>query len=375
MISSHTARRLSSALAMSLFVLPLAGCQGDKIVAQLKSDTITQSQYLKTMQQLNFMSFQQEMSIAQRSNDPNLTAGGIALISLLTNQAIGQMAQEQNLVPSDQIVDQLISYQRLHDPQLNASIKDGKTNLKDLRKQLASAEEVVFLGAGSDGSKIDTSQLQTLFDSQKGSLDIPARIGVRMLAVKDQTDGITQLNSLKAGVDFHQLAIAESSPSPYNGTEQYLSLDALKNSHAAIDLYQAIVSLSDNQFANAPVALHGAAGAPPLYVDVQVTQKIPAHKTTLDEVRPFLITEILQQQNPELQLHFLNLLHSYLQDAVQSNKLQVYIPSLQQQVISYLLAPPPNPNAINSAPQPGGSAPPSSQGANPNPQSSAPGAP
>lgn len=300
---------------LCLLLLPLlAGCQGDSIIAQVGGQSISMKRYYDTLENLTQADF------SNVSNGPDLQAGPLALLYLIREAAIQQLAQQKGFIPSDDFIDRILEYQREKDPNLDDNIRRGLISESQLKKQLILLYEILTIGADTD--HVDESQLKQMYAREKSQLDLPERFVVRMLLVKNEQDGIETLNRLKATGNFAAEAQRERDASPFDGEEITVSAEQVKQQQP--QLYEALEKLSPGQFADAPIPLKQPGAPTPLYVLVQLTHKMPAKSMSYEQVRPLLVEQYLQQAFPQYQQHFYQTLTEYLKGLLAQNKIVIY---------------------------------------------------
>lgn len=328
-------RQVAGTLCILLLPL-LAGCQGDSIIAQVGNQSISVKRYYDTLENLTQADF---------SNAPDLQAGPLALLYLVRETAIQQLAQQKGFVPSDDFIDRILEYQREKDPNLDDNIRRGLIPENQLKKQLTLLYEILTIGADTD--HVDEAQLKQMYNREKSQLDLPERFVARMLVVKDEQDGIETLNRLKATGNFAVEAQREHAAAPFDGAEVTLSAQQVKQQQP--QLYDVLEKLSPGQFADAPVPLKQPGSPTPLYVLVQLTHKMPAKSMSYEQVRPLLVEQYLQQAFPQYQQHFYQVLTDYLKGLLAQNKIIIYNQRYAGIVLvrlnQILNQPPPMPNA------------------------------
>lgn len=321
---------------VGVFFLPLlTGCQGESIVAQVGNQSIGIKTYYNVMENLTQADF---------ANAPDFQVGPLAMLYLIREAAIQQIAQQKGFMPSSSFIDHLVEYQREHNPNLDFTIKQGLLTENEVRKQLTLEYEILAIGA--DTNTVDDAQLRTLYNQLKPQLDLPERVSVRMLQVKDEQDGIQTINRLRATGNFSEEANREKALPPFNGQEILLPVAALKVQLP--QMYQAIQNLSPGQFASAPVLLKQPQNPAPVYVVVQLTHKFPAKSVSFEEARPALFETYLQQHFPQATYHFYRVLADYLNNLIQQGRIIIYnqryakivLPRLMQLILAQSSAQP-----------------------------------
>lgn len=336
-----------SCLLIATVALPLFyGCQsGQGIVARLNGAAVNDTLYRDRLERVNINNFNQTLTLAGhpyvpgQPTDPNMDAGAVALIQILRENAIDQLAKEANAIPSPGTVDQFFNYQKLQNPKLDKQVVPT-----DFKHSIAVQLEV--LGVGTDGAKVDAKEVQDEFNRAKSQLDIPERWGLRLLRVPNETDGLETLNRLKAtsGTNFPEEAAKSQAPPPFNGQERFADVKEIQSKEK--NLYDALQHVKPGQFASAPIniALNAPAGTPPLYVVAQLTQRFPATPVTLEMVQGAITMSLLQRKFPEYEVHFFQRLTEFFQK--HSADLEIYDKRRENLVKTYLMQPP----ALRSAP-------------------------
>jgi len=305
--------RPATIICACLLLPVLFGCQGHKIMARINGESINDDQYQNRLERVSMQDFQPMM---QSAAGIPIDAGSVALVNLIRERAVDLLAKQKNAVPSADTVESLLNYQKLAIPNLANLLKTGAVSEDDLKRNLRVQAEAV--GIGTDGAQVDAKELNDAFNAAQNSanpaekLDIPEKYGMRLLRVKDADDGLLVLGRLRASGRFEDEARQEGDRGQLDGTEQVFPVTDIQSKLPA--LYDAMKTLSPGQFAPAPITLTIPQSTTPqsLVVVAQMTKKIPAHKVTLDEVRPELTSRILQKKFGQWQMHFVQTLNDFL---------------------------------------------------------------
>jgi hypothetical protein len=317
-----------TAVCASLLLPILCGCQGHKIIARINGESINDDQYLSRLERV----VPQEFDPLVKTNRAglNIDAGAVALVSILREKAVDLLAKQKNVVPTSETVESIFNYQRQADPNIAAMMKTTPGLEEDIRRNIRIQSEA--LGIGTDGAQVDAKELNDAFNAQKNSptasdrLDIPERIGLRVLRVKDADDGLLTLNRLKASGDFAAEAAREGDGPPVDGSERIFPTSEIQKQLPS--LYEALKSVKPGTFAPAPLPIIN--GATSFLAVVEVTHKEPTHIVTLDEVRSVLTQRLLQKKFPQWQLHFIQTLNDFLRkDATIEIDIDRYKPLIQ----------------------------------------------
>jgi hypothetical protein len=347
-------------IAIGAFLLlpALYGCQGHKIVARINGDTITDEQYSNRLERVVPQEFQPMM---QTAPGMSIDAGAVALVTAIRERSVDILAKQKNAMASNETVDALFKYQELANPNLANLIKNGTVQEEEVKHNLRIQTEAV--GIGTDGAQVDAKELTDAFNLAKNSpnpvdkLDISEKYGMRLLRVKDETDGLLVLGRLKASGDWSEEARKEGDQKQLDGTDQTFPVPDLQRLPA---LYDVIKTLSPGQFAPAPITLTvpQQSGTQSFTVVAQLTKKIPAHQVTLDEVRAELTARLLQKKFPQWQQHFVQTLNDFLRS--KDTNIEIDIERYRPLVTAFFKTPPEPmvaPGGVSAGPG-GASAPP-----------------
>ncbi len=341
-IRSHAAAFAVPGLLLSLCAL--SGCQGKKVVAQLGSTSFTESAYLKRLETITPADFTQDETLAGFPNDPSLTAGSVALIDMIRETALANLAAQKKVVISDSDIDQLLNVQKQMNPSLDKAIRVGLVSETNIRRTIKMQLEIT--GIGSDNATITPAEIQQFYNQNINAFKLPTLYGLRMVTVPNSTLGIQVLNEVKATGNFPAVMQKYNIPAspPLDGHEQILSEAQLKT---IAPLYQAVTKLTPLQFVTAPVQ-YKAPGGQTFAIVAQLTRTMPAHTLTLADVTPLIRLQLLHQKFPDYQPHTFQLLNTYLKN----QKVVIYPTGLAATVSRYLLAvPPASTTGIPAAPQ------------------------
>ena len=360
-------RSQSAAIVVSGLVLSLSalsGCQGKKVVAQLGSTSFTQGAYLKRLEAITPADFTQDEALAGVQSDPSLTAGSVALIDMIRETALANLATQKKVPIADSDVEQLLNVQKEMNPSLDKAIRVGVVSEANIRRQIKMQLEIT--GIGSDGASITPTEIQQFYNQNINAFKLPTLYGIRMVTVPNSTVGIQVLNEVKATGNFQAVVQKYNIPAspPLDGHEQILADSQLKT---IAPLYNAITKLTPLQFVPAPVQ-YKAPGGQTFAIVAQLTRTLPAHTLSLADVTPLIRLQLLHQKFPDYQPHTFQQLNTYLKN----EKVVIYPTGLAATVSRYLLAIPPTaPGGVAGGPQGGA---PGATGAPSAPPTTVPGA-
>ncbi len=349
-------RRKSILLGVALILPAFAGCHGQNIVAQLGSQTFSQKDYLKYLEQLTPTQFSQDEQLAGRA-DPSINAGVIGMVEMLREAGINQLAEKKQVKPTQDEIDTYYRAEKALNPQIDVLIQQGAVSPSALKHTIKLKLELTALG--SDEAHIDPADIANLYKKNASIYSLPLRYGIKMIQVPAGAQGITILNQLKASGDFVKTIQQYQLPvqAPMDGQEQILAESSLQQ---VPPLYNAVKTLQSGQFAPAPIKFTDPKGNPH-YVVAQVVRSLPARTLTMQEVEPLLKMQLIAQRYPDFQMHAFTVLNDYMK----STTLSIYDPKYAGIVPAFLLISPTalqamqQPAASASGALPGGTAPPS----------------
>lgn len=350
-------------LCAALALASLTGCQGDKVVARIKSAPITEKELADRTMRFN--------SNLQGSG---LDAGGTTLFRMMRELLVDQCAADKKLTPTPEAVLKMEAIFRRTQPGIADALSDGSISEEDLMRQVRLTMEEFAIG--TDGAKAEDKDVQAEYDKQlkTGNLKYPETWTIRTLRANDEATAEQVLEQLKRTPDFAQAATR------FLGATALSAITAGRESSFPVQslppaLKEALTPLSPGQFAAKPILLpipnQQTQTVDNAYIVAQLVKKQPEVVPKLEDIRPLLERNVIQNSHPQWSEHKEEVVAQYTLDAVQKGEVQINIKRYEKLMLAFQAAPvhtavPPN-TAIPSAPGgvPGGAAPPPAGGAPP----------
>lgn len=342
-------------------------------MARVGSATITEDEYNDRVMHVSATQFPQGVSI---------DAGGVALVGMIHEDLIGQLAAKKNVVPSEDSLLKVASYYKRATPNSQVSADDL---VRGLRLNMET------FGIGTDGAKADPKEVEDTYkklsqtvptqaNGEEG-LKVPAMITAQLLPMPTEAMATQALDQIKRNVPFPTVAAqimnvpVETAASA--GREQSYPVTQLPPT-----LKDALQSTPDGQFLSKPVPIqqqNPQTGAmTTMYLVGKVIRKQPEYVPPMEDVRPIIEQMLVTKTHPEWQTHEQSELADFTRDMAANNEIQINIPRYRALMASFILpmtaahmtAPPGSAFSAPSAPSGGaapgaGTAPPSGAGAPP----------
>lgn len=367
--------RLLTAAGVLIALVALPGCQGHKVVARVQGEAINEEDYNLRLRHVSQIDFGR----LQPPNSPpvKLDAGGVALVIMIQDRLLEKLATEKKVLPSDAEIASTLQYIRDKNIQnIQAKLKSGAISLEEYKR--AFRAQMIQVGLGTNGDRVEDKDLQDLFKTRAAELAIPEMWTIRFVPANSETAAIETLGRLKASGDFKGEAQKIQAP-PGTGEEIVVNAD---DPRLPAPLKDALKSLKDGQFANAPVVIPAqpaAPGQPPpqtSYLIVQLLKKAAARAATFDEVKLLLRQQKLSETHQQWQQHATEVVNDYNRAA----NIEVSIEEYKPLVATFVTPPPapktdtqPMPSIAPGGPPPGGNMSPPPSSAPPTGSTAAPG--
>lgn len=345
-------RRLS--LCVPLTLLVLTGCQGDKIVARVNNEPITEKELFTR-------------ALALRPNDvpPELEIGAAALVSIIRERLTRQLAREKDVMPDEKAVLTYVAYKKRIDPNLSVLMDAGRLNQEELIN--STRYEMMNFNIGTDGARTDEKVLQEEYEKLRkpqpgrpGPLKLPEMWTIKTMPVPDATVGKTILEELKKTGNFQ--AAAQKLQLPERAIqEQKVAIDNFGMNYPQAKA--ALQNVEPGKFADTPITLKITDPQTGMGRDItmliQVIRKDPEYTFSLDEVRTPLQQMILQQKNPQWLQRKDSLMAEFTKKTLDAKGVQIYIPRYEYLINSYIKPMAEANLATPGMARPGGAPPPS----------------
>jgi len=338
-LSRRYPRLILALPALCATALALTGCQGRKIVARVNAATITEEEYLNRTQYVHANQFPQTA---------NMDAGGVTLMSMIQDSLTDQLAAEQNYKPSEQAIKQLTEIVRRSTPQIEEQIVTNQMTEEDVYRLVRRLIEITALG--TEGAKADPQKVQQMYDDMSKKAIYPATYSIRVLFVTDPVKAKDVMDQLKASKDFKKAAqnlnlqpaeIANAGREvvlPKEGAPPELvkALDALGNGPFTPEngpFTSGPVAITQPPNPNNPTGMGNT-----VYLIAQLIGKQAEEKPPLDKIRPYLEQRVLQQTQPQWQMHAQQKIGEYTRKAYESNQIQINIERYKPLLESVIMA-------------------------------------
>lgn len=346
--------------AAAVLTVALAGCShdptksdgtttssGSDIVATVNSTNIPQSEFYTQLQA--YMPPQ-----GQPASD---TAGRTVLRTMIENTLVEQLAQKENVAPTDQELDAFFNGEKaITDFQTIDGFDKLLTQVgatPDDVKQEQLKPTLSRLKLLGKGTTITDADIQQYYDKNKDHFGHPERAHIRKIAVASQTEAQTIEAQIKAGKAFDSfLGQSLDTSSPTGDVPNWIPLDLnspqLKGNPQLKPLVDVVKSTAEGQV------------APPLNTGgswwiVQVVKKEPAATLPLDQIRGLLQFQVLSEK---AQSNFSNQmdLQQKMRQFQTSATIQTDLPQYKT-LVDQIKNPPPTPAMPQFSAPPQGAAP------------------
>lgn len=352
-----------------LTLILLSGCQGHKVIARVNGDPILEEEYSDRLQRVNATDLSQ--------NTPGLDAGGNVLVTMIQEKLLDQLAAKDHVVPTDEWLRTLESFRKHMDPRVVIELNGGPDN--DARYIEGLKQQREMIGIGTDGARVEATDLQTEYNKQKSQLVYPEMFMVNWLPAPTQAQAQQAYDALKRTGDFNAAIQALGQSPPAGPPRTVVIADSPANNQSFLvvssdprqsplplpaDFLKELRSLPVGQSLMKPVTLNLSItqGAPPtprtLYFVVKLLSKQASSPATLAEATPALEMSIITQRLPDWQRHY----YQQMADFTHSSSIQInitryrpilaYIQTMQQQNLASAIS-----NQLNGASAPGAGAP------------------
>lgn len=363
-LSNRRLLRAGACCTTALSVLLLAGCQGRKVVAHVNKATITEEAFNNRAITSKGAAF---------ANTPTLEVGGAVLIEMVREELIHQLAAAKKAEVSKDDLQMLIDYQKHIEPQLASQISSGAISAEDVERQIRLNQEMFAIG--TEGAKIDETELKKLYDEQKDQLKVKESFTIKFLAFPSPEMAQKALDLLKQGKTFVQVAQQVLMVSPAQAEQGVrdlaLPVDRIRTDQPK--LFEILNALQPNQFVAQPAAIAQPNGGGTQYLVAQMISRQPEFTPSYAQARILLQRRKLTETRPNWLAHANSELAAFTQKA----EIQISIDRYKPLLTTYIL-PQAQAEANPAGVVPPGAvetAPPTGANSSAPPQKSTPGAP
>lgn len=331
MTSIMSNRPLSiSALCCAVVSLSaLSGCMGHKVIARVKTATITEDEYFKRVQRVSAQMFQPGADI---------DAGGITVVTMVKELLTSQLAAEKKYTPSDQSVAQFEAFYKRSHPDIADALKGGQLTEEDLVRSIKFQMEEFAIG--TDGAHAEEKDIQAVYDEKKDQLKIPEFITVRLLQSPDLVSAQQALDQLKKNGDFKTIASQLLHMPPQEAALADKG-QTLRSDGILPELRTVLSTLNPGQFTDKPIEVHPlnrTSGAmQKLFVIGQVVRKTKEYIPTKEEILPVLEQIAIGNTHPDWKQHQQQVLADYTRNAINNSEVQINIERYQKLIKTYVM--------------------------------------
>lgn len=339
----------------------LAGCQSSQtIVARVGKSVITNEEFEERATRVKAQDLQQAQG---------LDAGAVAIISLVRERVISQLALEKHVEPRDEDIQRMVAYTKVSNPRLVEAIHNHTESEEDIVRAIRSEYEIMALG--TDGARADEKEVDRAYEDLKltkpQAIQKPASVSVRFLATDNAAQAAHALQEVQRTRDFATVAVTILHQPAQSVIERTFPLVSGPGG-----LPEAMVAglsrLSPNQFTTEPIAVFqpGNSGQPNtgrmIYLFGECTGKEAAHEITKEEIRPVLEQRAILTTHVDWQTHEQAQLAAFAKELVAKGELEIaikrYASLLDSQILPMLTAVQSPGGGAPGGPAPQGSAPP-----------------
>ncbi len=275
----------SAALACAFTSL---GCSGEKPFAKINGVTVTQDEYLHTLERQNVVIPGGQTTNAER----------LVIDQLVGNKIIIAEAIKENVVPSEEEVNNYYTLQKkLFENQFpgknyETSMKEQGTTAEDVKSDMKYQLAEANLYAKKLG--ITEKDVRDAFDKVHGQIGLPARVQLRLVLVAPNS------------ADFLKAQQLLNNKTPFDEVAKQINPPQLRVSGGLIaqatpvntlgQQYQTKVQQSPEGASFGPVDFRLAANQPAAKAWVKIEKKLPALNLTIDDAGPLVKRQLVQMK-------------------------------------------------------------------------------
>ena len=308
-------RRLAKAGALLASFTVLTGCQGEKIVARVGSDSIKESEYYGRTLRMN------AAGILEGTD-----AGGAAMVTIIREKMTAQLAAAKNALPTEEQLSRFVAYQMRLNSQVKAAIEKGLISEEEIKRGYRFQFEEI--GIGTEGAKISEADARTEYDRLAKEKDyypdplnpsqmslnpskVPETWVVKFIPVQSEEFGNRLISEMKVTPDFIQAATKLGLPAQQaQAIAQERSFARQRLAAEIPSLEAALAPLSPGQItpkvvavATPPTAQSATTQPTTSYIVAQVVRKDPEYLFKFEEARTAIEYNLLMQRNRDWFTH------------------------------------------------------------------------
>ena len=185
----------------TLALIGLSGCGGgqNRPIAKIGDKTISQDEYLKRTEKLPTPVGVMNNQIATQP------AGYNALLQMVREEVLTQMAQQEGVMPTEQQVEERVQRLMQQNPNVKRAVTEQKTlTLDDLRRQVRI--QLIQFNLLTKGVTITEKEIKAHYENNKRNFYRPAAALVQMLVVSNPETRNKIDEDLRKGLNFRAVA-------------------------------------------------------------------------------------------------------------------------------------------------------------------------
>lgn len=185
----------------TLALIGLSGCGGgqNKPIAKIGDKIISQDEYLKRTEKIPTPVGILNNQIATQP------AGYNALLQMVREEVLTQMAQQEGVMPTDQQVEERVQRLMQQNPEVKRAVTEQKTlTLDDLRRQVRL--NLIQFNLLTKGVTVTEKEIQEYYEKNKRNFYRPATALVQLLVVTNPETRNKIDEDLRKGLNFRSVA-------------------------------------------------------------------------------------------------------------------------------------------------------------------------
>lgn len=282
-------------VGLAVFAAALSGC-GPKDVAKVNGDTITEEQFQSRLREVDAY----ELGNSAQSGGP-AKAAEFALQAMITDRVVLQLAESKKASPTDAQVADYIKFTNKF-PSAAGRLAADPFRSDDAKKREARMQ-VAIRNIAMAPLNIKPSDIDAQYKLMLPQLQEPAQVHLRVINLSSEDHAAEALKKLAAGISFETAALSSEDPVTRDkkGDIGFVPIPQLP---PGAD--KALAPLKDGEYTKTALKVmmstQSRPGSPSTptarYLVMQVVERKPGRVVPLDEVRPFVETNLLQIKDP-----------------------------------------------------------------------------
>lgn len=331
-------------------VVLIAGCGGkeEKVAARVGKDIITEAEFYKRVQSMDAMTLG---NLAQ-SGAP-ARAGEATMRAMILEKIVEQLAATKNISASETDIDQFLAFAKKY-PNLPGSLPNNPYRADDLTRREAKTQ-LILSRLIAEPLKLKEEDLQKTYDRLKSQLQEPDQYRLRLIDSSTRAKSEEALTSLKSGVAFETVALTKSEDPSSKAKSGDIGM--IPANQLPRELLAAVKKLKVGEYTKMVVEANlqmrnPATGQPSgqnikRYFLAKLEEMKPARTPPLQEVRPLIQQQVIQEKDPG----FAQRMGEQLQKFTKETDIQVNIKEYEP-LVERLKNPPGAPGGAPTAPAP-----------------------